>query len=145
MLKVLHNTRDQIRKNSHLYVESDKLSENYLLDLLSSNARLLGVSQTKQSTVDGWFILLSERNWMKNNANNFSLAELFNKFCPLPEEGVNSIRAEAIVSAFSNNIFVIDDDLLHIIKGDSPTQTVIDEVNSSSCMKFIVGIKDIGK
>ncbi|KZN53224.1 hypothetical protein N474_21175 [Pseudoalteromonas luteoviolacea CPMOR-2] len=141
MLKVLQNTHDQIRRNSHLYVDNDNLNEATLLKLLAKDARFSGVEKIKATIVDDWHVIYAERSWMVKNYNNFSLEALFEKFCPLPEEGVNAIRAEVIVSAFSKSIFVKDGETLNIIKGESPSEEVLSEPNPFGESGFSVGLK----
>ncbi len=141
MLKVLQNAHDQIRRNSHLYVDIDNLNEATLLELLVKDARLSGVEKIKTIIVDDWHIIYAERSWMVKNYNGFSLEALFEKFCPLPEEGVNAIRAEVIVSAFSKSIFVKDGETLNIIKGESPSEKALSKLNPFGESGFSVGIK----
>ncbi|KZN46597.1 hypothetical protein [Pseudoalteromonas luteoviolacea] len=141
MLKVLQNTHDQIRRNSHLYIDNDNLNEATLLKLLAKDARFSGVEKIKTTIVDDWHVIYAERSWMVKNYNNFSLEALFEKFCPLPEEGVNAIRAEVIVSAFSKSIFVKDGETLNIIKGESPSEEVLSEPNPFGESGFSVGLK----
>lgn len=145
MLKAKSDARELVKKSPHLYIGDNTLSEKYLASLLKTDALLYGADRVECLNIRGWSIVCANKNWLRSESIDLPLAQFFSRILPCDDSGVNSIRSEVIVGAFSSRIFVWDSECIEMIFGDLNSKDTQEITEILSNTEFAVGFFYQGK
>ncbi len=134
-----------IRKNLANYLGDNALSLETLADFICADAKLLGAENVEKTQYGSWMSVLADRDWIKINSRNIqSWSEVFNKLISLPEAGVNTVRHEIYLIAFTANVVICESGELFVLKGELPSPEIARQLIERSLKgKFIVAFSEI--
>jgi hypothetical protein len=93
---------------------------SYLAERLVSDAMTLGATHVDVCRNDDWWTVASDKDWLAGQGES-DVAALFAGVVPFPKAGVNSMRAEVLLTAFARDILTSDEQSAQLIKGDFPS------------------------
>ena len=74
--------------------------------------------------VGEWHVIGSNTNWLVHET--YAVLDLFRHVVPAPAHGEHSMRGEILVSAFANDVAVVNGNEVLTIQGHAPPQPVLD-------------------
>ncbi|GEM_PF-3169159 len=133
------NLEKHVRSNPGIYFPESEPSGIGIADILERTAKFLGATETKLVEVDGDFFFCGNIDWFIIE-NSWGLTEenLFKRFWPFPEAGVNSARIDAIASIYSNVLAAATPSSVRVYKGCLSTEQEARLVDLSAKWKRVV-------
>lgn len=123
-LTVLDDPLGVIRSKPEMYVGSGDRGASLVASLLS-DALSLGATETSCVRRDDWYVVSADVDWLTATCRfQFPVPELFRRIVPLPEFGANAMRAEALVAAFAEAVFIATPGAEELIAGRTPPAEV---------------------
>lgn len=96
---------EYIRAHSEMYLPPGGLPlAAKLVGLLVADSLALRVQDVHITRSGEWCAVSADCDWLGLGKNTSAVHELFRNALPLPEAGVNSIRHEVVVAAFSRDV-----------------------------------------
>ena len=88
------------------------------------DALIASATETCTIRLRDWWVIGSDVDWLTNH-KQYTMVELFARIVPLSEAGANSMRAEILLTAFTEAVITIGGDDCLTIKGDVPADADI--------------------
>jgi hypothetical protein len=111
---------NHIRSNRAMYIPGAGDPSSYLAQRLLSDAMLLGASHVNVHRDGDWYTVAADKDWLANSGAQ-DVRELFSRVVPFPQAGVNSMRAEVLLSAFARDVITSDESTATPIQGNVQT------------------------
>lgn len=108
---------DHIRSNREMYLPGGRCDPAYLATRVADDALTLGASRVELLRHRDWWVIAANSDWMARGPS-CDVRELFGRVVPFPESGVNSMRAEVLLSAFADDVVTSGKDDGEVIKGN---------------------------
>jgi hypothetical protein len=116
-IKVLEHPLTWARAHPSFFFPDAAPKVELLVEYLLAGARALGSIDAEARRFDDWSVVASASDWFAGA--RFPIPEdfEFENLTPFPELGVNCIRPEALVAAFSAEVVVHGPTGTHVVKG----------------------------
>ena len=96
---------EYIRLNPGMYLPAGDIHLGVkLAQLLVVDSLALGATDVRVLREQDWFAVSADRDWLALGHGGSNVGNLFSSVTPMPEAGVNSIRHEVVVAAFSHDV-----------------------------------------
>lgn len=142
MLKPITDHVSLLKKNRRIYIGDSILTTAQLAELVVNDSKCLGCPEAETQKIGEWQLVITQSDWVLRNPQQLnSWIDVFKKLIPLPEAGINAVRHEIYLMAFTSNIFIWNKGKLHLIKGELPSKDTVDM--DLGVEKFIVGFSKI--
>lgn len=113
-----------VRSDPKRFFSGDSPSPAGLVTWLARDLLSLGRGSCTIRNVDSWWIIGSDVDWLWHE--RFSPVELFARVVPEPRRGDNDLRAEILVAACAQAVWITRDGAPSRIQGDEPPTSVWD-------------------
>lgn len=101
----IRHALDTIRTHPELFLYKGIVSGHSLATRLFDDVLFMGDGGIVLK-IGAWWVIAAEYDWIEQGRGSRPLGELFDHPCPFPEAGINSVRSEAIVRAFSKHLVI---------------------------------------
>jgi hypothetical protein len=102
---ISRTTFEFIRLHPEMYLPAGGMPlATKLAELLVIDALALGVDDVRIVRSGEWYAVAADRDWLRLGGSSSDIPDLFLYLRAFPEAGVNSVRHEAVVSAFSSDV-----------------------------------------
>lgn len=129
------NPLNWVRERPTQFFGSEKVDPVKLAAYLMADAITLGGGDCVIKRQDNWWAVASNFNWLSHE--KYSTHELFASVVSEPKHGEHSIRAEVIVNAFSESVYVIAGGTSFQVRGQIPPEEFIAATHEGySCVFF---------
>lgn len=114
-----------IKENPRIYLSSDAVHGHLLSSKIVVDALFFGAMPVCVDQQDSWWVVASNKNWICGDPGGVPTDELFERVHPNQKAGRNAMRNEILLSAYADQIVLIDNRVsvpIRIREDDAPPQ-----------------------
>ncbi|MBM3238760.1 hypothetical protein FJZ31_20920 [Candidatus Poribacteria bacterium] len=123
-MKIYEDAVSYVRKNPERFFRMGSPDAIELATHVLGDALISGAKETCTLRLGDWWIVGGDVDWLTNH-KQYTIHELFGRIVALPEAGPNSMRAEILLTAFTEAVITVAGDDCLTIKGDVPKDAEI--------------------
>ena len=123
-MEIYEDAVSYVRKSPERFFRMGSPDPIELATHVLGDALLAGATETCTIRVGDWWLVGSDVDWLAAD-KQYTMQRLFARIVALPEAGPNSMRAEILLSAFTEAVITAGGDDCLTIRGDVPEDAEI--------------------
>ena len=123
-MKIYEDAVSYVRKSPGRFFRTGLPDPIEMTTHVLGDALITGATETCTIRLGDWWVIGSDVDWLATH-KQYTMKELFVRIVPLPEAGANSMRAEILLTAFTDAVITVGGDDCLTIKGDVPEDAEI--------------------